>query len=90
MREILSCHVCKTLDDIISIRATGTGFLYNMVRILAGTLIQVGVGELEPDDIPKILAQKDRAAAGPTAPAHGLTMIGIRYPADVWDNISEG
>lgn len=90
VREILSCQVCKTLDDRITIRVTGTGFLYNMVRILAGTLIQVGVGELEPNDIPKILAQKDRAAAGPTAPAHGLTMIGIRYPADVWNNISEG
>ena len=50
-----------------------------MVRIIAGTLVKVGGGELEPDEIKHILKQKDRSAAGPTAPAHGLTMIGIEY-----------
>ena len=63
----------------IHIRVTGNGFLYNMVRIIAGTLISVGVGEREPEEIEKILEAKDRSAAGPTAPAHGLTMIGIEY-----------
>lgn len=66
-------------DDIITIRVTGSGFLYNMVRIIAGTLLQVGRGERQPEDIPAILAACDRSAAGPTAPAHGLTMIGIEY-----------
>ena len=79
VRTILSCEVEKSLEDIITIRVTGTGFLYNMVRIIAGTLVQVGVGEKKPEDILEILEKKDRSAAGPTAPAHGLTMIGIEY-----------
>lgn len=79
VRTILSCEVEKSFEDIIIIRVTGTGFLYNMVRIIAGTLISVGIGEREPEDIEKILEAKDRSAAGPTAPAHGLTMIGIEY-----------
>ncbi len=79
VRTILSCNVERTGDDVVNIRVTGTGFLYNMVRIIAGTLIQVGIGELEPEDMPRILRQCERSAAGPTAPAHGLTMIGIVY-----------
>lgn len=80
VRTILSCKVEKSPQDIITIRVKGTGFLYNMVRIIAGTLISVGIGEREPEEIEKILEAKDRSAAGPTAPAHGLTMIGIEYP----------
>ena len=64
---------------MFTIRITGNGFLYNMVRIIAGTLIRVGGGELAPDEMPQILGKKDRTAAGPTAPAHGLTMMGIEY-----------
>ena len=79
VRTILSCTVARTPQDVVVIRVTGTGFLYNMVRIIAGTLIQVGIGELEPQDIEAILAKRERSAAGPTAPAHGLTMIGIAY-----------
>ena len=65
--------------DLIKIRVTGSGFLYHMVRILAGTLLQVGMGEREPEEMAEILAACDRTAAGPTAPACGLTMIGIEY-----------
>lgn len=83
VRTILSCEVEKSSQDIITIRVTGTGFLYNMVRIIAGTLISVGAGEREPEEIEKILGAKDRGAAGPTAPAHGLTMIGIEYKKNV-------
>lgn len=78
VREIYSCQVTKQ-DEVITIRITGAGFLYNMVRIIAGTLIQVGIGELSPEEIPVILEKRDRSAAGPTAPAHGLTMIGIEF-----------
>lgn len=78
VRTVYGCSVEKT-DDIIAIRITGNGFLYNMVRIIAGTLIKVGSGDIVPEKIPEIFAEKDRAAAGPTAPAHGLTMIGIEY-----------
>lgn len=81
IRTIYACTVEKK-DDIITIRVTGNGFLYNMVRIIAGTLIQVGGGIIEPERIPEILAALDREAAGPTAPAHGLTMMGIEYLED--------
>ena len=60
---------------MITIRVTGNGFLYNMVRIIAGTLIKVDDGNIAVDSIGDILEACDRNAAGPTAPAHGLTMI---------------
>lgn len=78
VRTIYACDVEKE-NDIITIRVTGNGFLYNMVRIIAGTLIRVGGGDIEPDKIPEILEARDRNASGPTAPAHGLTMMGIEY-----------
>lgn len=70
-------------ETCLELVMTGDGFLYNMVRILAGTLIQVGIGERLPEEIPEILAQKDRAWAGPTAPAHGLTMMGIEFEEEI-------
>lgn len=82
-RTIYSCNVTRDAGDIITVRVTGNGFLYNMVRIIAGTLIKVGGGELSPEEIPLILEKKDRSAAGPTAPAHGLTMIGIEYEGEI-------
>ena len=82
VREIYSCQV-KKQGDVITIRISGSGFLYNMVRIIAGTLIQVGSGELAPEDMRRILEKCDRGAAGPTAPAHGLTMMGIEFMESV-------
>lgn len=79
VRTIYDCHVSRDAQDIITISVTGNGFLYNMVRIIAGTLIQVGAGMIPPEKIAEILEQKDRSAAGPTAPPHGLTMIGLEY-----------
>jgi tRNA pseudouridine38-40 synthase len=78
VRTIYSCTVQRE-NDILTIRVTGNGFLYNMVRIIAGTLIKVGAGDIRPEQILDILAACDRAAAGPTAPARGLTMIGLEY-----------
>ena len=78
VRTLYNCKVIKE-SDMISIRVTGNGFLYNMVRIIAGTLIKVGAGDIAPEEIPSILEKCDRSAAGPTAPAKGLTMIGIEY-----------
>ncbi len=66
--------------DEVDIEVTGNGFLYNMVRIIAGTLINVGLGRTSASSIPGILAAKDREAAGPTAPARGLTLVRIDYP----------
>ena len=79
IRTICEANLTKE-DDLIRFRITGNGFLYNMVRIIAGTLIEVGKGDRDADSIPEILAARDRACAGATAPAHGLTLIGIRYP----------
>ena len=64
--------------EIIDIYVTGNGFLYNMVRIIAGTLIEVGQGKIKPEEIPAIIEACDRDKAGPTAPAKGLTLIGYR------------
>ncbi|WP_123042105.1 tRNA pseudouridine(38-40) synthase TruA [Cohnella candidum] len=58
---------------------SGNGFLYNMVRIIAGTILQVGEGKRQPDDMAAILAARSRAKAGPTAMAHGLTLWKIEY-----------
>lgn len=78
VRQIESVEVEKSDNEIV-IRVTGRGFLYNMVRIMAGTLMEAGRGNLEPHDIERILEAKDRAAAGPTAPACGLTLIRYEF-----------
>ena len=62
------------------IEVVGNGFLYNTVRIIAGTLLEVGRGAIEPESIPAMLAAKDRSAAGPTLPPNGLCLLWIRYP----------
>ncbi|MEG1457960.1 MAG: tRNA pseudouridine(38-40) synthase TruA, partial [Acetivibrio sp.] len=67
----------KKKEDLITIQVTGSGFLYNMVRILAGTLIEVGRGRRQPEDMKRILEGKDRSLAGPTAPAKGLRLLEI-------------
>lgn len=67
-------------DEMITFRITGNGFLYNMVRILAGTLLEIGRGTMDPESMPEILDARCRAAAGPTAPPRGLTLEEIRYP----------
>ena len=78
VRRIYALTVDKK-EDIITIRITGNGFLYNMVRIISGTLIEIGNGQYPPERMQKILDAKDRSAAGPTAPAQGLTLMGIQF-----------
>ena len=68
-----------TNGNEITIRITGNGFLYNMVRIIVGTLIRVGRGFYEPQKVKEILEAKDRKAAGVTAPPHGLMLMEINY-----------
>lgn len=65
--------------EIITMRIKGKGFLYNMVRIIAGTLMEVGRGKYSPEHMKAILDACDRGVAGPTAPARGLTLVGIEY-----------
>lgn len=69
-------------NDMITIRISGSGFLYNMVRIIAGTLLQVGRGFYPPEHMEEILDARDRAAAGPTISAKGLTLISLEYETE--------
>ncbi len=78
VRTICSLDVTRE-GEMITVRVRGNGFLYNMVRIIVGTLLRVGSGMMEPDEIPEILAAHDRGRAGETAPAHGLTLVDIKY-----------
>jgi len=78
VRTIYSCSVLED-GDVITIRICGNGFLYNMVRIIAGTLIQIGSGKIPEDAIPAMLAARDREVSGPTAPPEGLTLMEIEY-----------
>ena len=71
-------------DRELTIRISGTGFLYNMVRIIAGTLIRVGRGYYPSSKVKEILDAKDRRAAGVTAPAHGLILVGIDYGENIF------
>lgn len=84
IRHIYELKVEKQ-GDMILIQVTGNGFLYNMVRIIVGTLMEVGKGAYEPFYIKKILEGKDRKLAGPTARPHGLTLCKICYPE--WDGV---
>ena len=67
-------------DGILSIRYHGDGFLYHMARILTGTLIDVGTGDLPAGRIPAILEGRDRSLAGFTAPPQGLFLVEVYYP----------
>lgn len=79
VRTIYSLKVIEESKNEIVIRVTGNGFLYNMVRIIAGTLLDVGYGRKKPEDIPAIISARNRSLAGPTAPANGLTLVSYEY-----------
>jgi tRNA pseudouridine38-40 synthase len=78
-------------DTEVAIEVRGNAFCRNMVRIIAGTLVDVGRGRLSDDAMPAIVAARSREAAGITAPAHGLTLEEVYVPADaVRAGIPEG
>ncbi len=77
VRSVADCSVAARAARIV-IGIEGSGFLWNMVRIVVGTLVEVGLGRYAPDDIPKMLAASDRRAGGSTAPPHGLYLQWIR------------
>ena len=78
VRKILDGKVEKEGERII-IEITGTGFLYNMVRIISGTLVEVGLGKIKPEEIAEIINSQDRTKAGKTLPAHGLYLLKVEY-----------
>lgn len=77
VRTILRCELSHRPPRIV-IGIEGTGFLWNMIRIIVGTLVQVGLGRYTPEDMQTMLAARNRQAAGPTAPPHGLYLQWIR------------
>lgn len=80
VRTVYKAEVAEAGADIV-IRVCGSGFLYNMVRIMAGTLMEIGRGRWKPEQVRDILAACDRSAAGPTAPACGLMLIKYEFMA---------
>mgnify|MGYP001025702572 FL=1 len=71
--------IVKQEGEKIIIELTGNGFLYNMVRIISGTLLDVGLGKIRAEEIPEIIESKDRQRAGKTLPAHGLYLVEVKY-----------
>ncbi|WP_026891870.1 tRNA pseudouridine(38-40) synthase TruA [Lacrimispora aerotolerans] len=82
VRTIYSLDIEKT-GDLIIIRIKGSGFLYNMVRIIAGTLMKVGMGVYPPSHVEDIIDARDRNAAGPKAAAKGLTLVSLDYEKEL-------
>ncbi len=78
VRTIYSIEI-QEHEELLTIDVCGNGFLYNMVRIIVGTLVEVGRGKIAPEYVKTIIEQKDRGNAGPTAPAKGLTLKEIDY-----------
>ena len=78
VKTIFSADIEKT-PDCYEFIVTGDGFLYNMVRIIAGVLIKVGLEQKEPEEVREAVEHPMGKAAGPTAPAHGLTLVEIKY-----------
>ena len=79
VRTITGCTVVRS-GNLFTISVTADGYLYNMVRILAGTLVQTGLHKRTPDSIPPLLESRDRKQAGPTLPAKGLFLERVDYP----------
>jgi tRNA pseudouridine38-40 synthase len=82
VREVFRCDVERRFEEI-RIDVEGSGFLYNQVRIMVGTLIEIGRGRWVPERVTEILESKDRSNAGPTAPPQGLSLMWVRYPASL-------
>lgn len=78
VRTIYKGEVRQEGERII-IEVSGNGFLYNMVRIIAGTLVDVGLGKIKPEEIPQIIKSQDRTKAGKTLPPQGLYLLKVEY-----------
>ena len=78
VRTLYEVEICEKKGEL-QITYRGDGFLYNMVRILTGTLIEVGRGKRKPEEMTEILEGRSRSLAGFTAPARGLTLVEVKY-----------
>lgn len=88
VRTVWNCRVTRTDEHRLHIDIAGNGFLYNMVRIIAGTLVDVGRRKRQPDDTRHALLSNDRRAAGPTLPPEGLCLMWQAYPGDQIDQLA--
>lgn len=82
VRTVFRCDVAERVEDEqqwVYVEVEGDGFLYNMVRNIVGSLVEVGLGRWQPDKIAEALAAQDRRAAGPIAPPNGLCLMWIEY-----------
>ena len=79
VRTIYNLNIIEKENNRIYIEITGNGFLYNMVRIISGTLVEVGMEKIKPEEIAEIIESKDRSKAGKTLPAHGLFLLNVEY-----------
>ena len=79
VRTIYKLNIIEKENNRIYIEITGNGFLYNMVRIISGTLVEVGMEKIKPEKIIEIIESKDRSKAGKTLPAHGLFLLNVEY-----------
>ena len=79
VRTIYRAEVIDAPNNRIYIELTGSGFLYNMVRIISGTLVDVGTEKIKPEDIKNIIESKDRTLAGKTLPPNGLFLVDVKY-----------
>ena len=85
VRRIHAIEVRETRElgeAVVEVRVVGNAFLHSMVRVIVGSLVEVGQGRRDASWLADVLAARDRSAAGPTAPAHGLTLWEVTYPAD--------
>ena len=78
VRIIYKTEIKKEAERIV-IELTGNGFLYNIVRIIAGTLVDVGLGKIKPEEIPQIIDSQDRTKAGKTLPPYALYLLKVEY-----------
>ena len=88
VRTIYRLDINRDSEDVITMRISGSGFLYNMVRIIMGTLVKIGMGVWPPERMEEILEARDRAAAGPTIPARGLTLVSMEYEREPKEFVS--
>lgn len=79
VRTIYKAEILEKQNGRIWIELTGNGFLYNMVRIICGTLVEVGIGNIKPEEIEQIIKEKDRTKAGKTLPPQGLYLVEVKY-----------
>ncbi len=79
VRTIYRAEIIEKENGRIWVELTGNGFLYNMVRIICGTLVEVGIGNIKPEEIEKIIKEKDRTRAGKTLPPQGLYLVEVKY-----------